>query len=195
MHMHAVFLLPMCSVTNSTYYFVFKMWCNWHHAVCILSAMCFWRYVLKIFPFQNLVLMTAKFPLHVFVVVVVVYFSLCCLVFVSTTSAAANLPAHIFLCTCARIAGYTYTFFLNFLLRFFIFERQRETERKWGRGRERGRHRIGSRLQALSCQHGARRGAWTHEPWDRDLSWSQILNRLSHPSALAGFQSFWSIQP
>ena len=27
--------------------------------------------------------------------------------------------------------------------------------------------------QALHCQHRARCGAWTHKPWDRDLSWSQ----------------------
>ena len=32
---------------------------------------------------------------------------------------------------------------------FFERERKRETEHEWGRGRERGRHRIGSRLQAL----------------------------------------------
>ena len=49
--------------------------------------------------------------------------------------------------------------------------------------RERGRHRIGSRLQALSCQHRAPRGAPTHELGDHDLSGSQRLNRLSHPGA------------
>ena len=38
-----------------------------------------------------------------------------------------------------------------------------ETEHEWGRGRERGRHRIRSGLQALSCQHRARRGAQTHD--------------------------------
>ena len=38
-------------------------------------------------------------------------------------------------------------FFKNFLM--FIFERERESERKskWGRGRERGRQRLGSRVQ------------------------------------------------
>ena len=46
---------------------------------------------------------------------------------------------------------------------------------------ERGRHRIRSRFQALSCQHRARHGAQTHEPWDHDLSRSRKLNRLSHP--------------
>ena len=59
----------------------------------------------------------------------------------------------------------------------FIFET--ETERKWGRGRERGRPRIRSRLQAPSCLHRARRGARTHELWDHDLSWSRTLNLLS----------------
>ena len=54
---------------------------------------------------------------------------------------------------------------------------------KQGRGRERGRHRIQSKLQALNCQHRAWHGAWTHELWDHDLSRSQTLNRLSHPGA------------
>ena len=63
----------------------------------------------------------------------------------------------------------------------FIFEG--ETECKWRRGRERGRHRICSRLQALSCQHRAWHGARTHEPQDHALSWSRTLNRLSHPGA------------
>ena len=65
----------------------------------------------------------------------------------------------------------------------FIFEREGETEHKWERGSERGRHRITSRLQALSCQHRARRGARTHRPRDHDLSRSQMLNLLSHSGA------------
>ena len=48
-------------------------------------------------------------------------------------------------------------FFSMFLLIF-------ETEHEQGWGRERGRHRIRSRLQAPSCQHRARRGARTHRP-------------------------------
>ena len=64
----------------------------------------------------------------------------------------------------------------------FIFER--ETECKQGRGRERGRHRIWSRLQGLSCQHRVRHGAWTHELRDHDLSRRRTLNWLSHPAAL-----------
>ena len=50
----------------------------------------------------------------------------------------------------------------------FILGTEREHER--GRGRERGRHRIGNRLQALSHQPRARRGAQTHGPRDRDLA-------------------------
>ena len=74
--------------------------------------------------------------------------------------------------------------FLNkFFKRLFILERQRDTEHEQGRGRERGRHRIWSRRQALSRQHRARRGAWTHGPWDHDPSRSRPLNRLSHPGA------------
>ena len=52
----------------------------------------------------------------------------------------------------------------------FIFEREREREHEWGRGRERAGHRIRSRLQALSCQHRAPCRAWSHNPWDHDLS-------------------------
>ena len=46
-----------------------------------------------------------------------------------------------------------------FFFNVYLFLRQRETEHEWGRGRERGRHRIGSRLQALSHKPRARRGA------------------------------------
>ena len=73
-------------------------------------------------------------------------------------------------------------FFLIFF-NVYLFLRQGETEHEQGRGRERGRHRIRNRLQALSCQHTARRGARTHGPWDHDLSRSRTLNRPSHPGA------------
>ena len=53
-----------------------------------------------------------------------------------------------------------------------------------GREREGGRHRIWSRLQALSCQRRAQRGVQTHELWDHDLSRSQTPNRLNHPATL-----------
>ena len=56
-----------------------------------------------------------------------------------------------------------------------------------GGGSERGRHRIWNRLLALSCQHRARHGAWTHGPRDHDLSRSRTLNRLSHPGAPRAF--------
>ena len=66
-------------------------------------------------------------------------------------------------------------------INFFFWERERENG---GSVRERGRHRILSRLQALSCQHGAQRGAWTHRPQDHDLRQSWTLNQLSHPGSL-----------
>uniref|UniRef100_A0ABI7WRR9 Glycosyltransferase 2-like domain-containing protein n=1 Tax=Felis catus TaxID=9685 RepID=A0ABI7WRR9_FELCA len=44
----------------------------------------------------------------------------------------------------------------------------RECDRQGGR--ERRRHRIGSRLPALSCQHRARRGARSHKLQDHDLN-------------------------
>ena len=52
-----------------------------------------------------------------------------------------------------------------------------------GAERERGRHRIQSRLQAPSRQPRARHGARTHRPRDHDQSRSRTLNRLSHPGA------------
>ena len=52
-----------------------------------------------------------------------------------------------------------------------------------GRCRERGRHRIQSRFQALSCQHRAQCGARTHRLWNHDLSQSRMPNWLSHPGA------------
>ena len=70
------------------------------------------------------------------------------------------------------------------LIFFFIFERERESERErereQERGRERGRERIPSKHRADSTE---RCGAPTHKPWDRDLSQSLMLNRLSHPGA------------
>ena len=71
--------------------------------------------------------------------------------------------------------------FLNYL--FIIWE----IECEWGRGKDRGRHRIRSRLQALGGQHRAQCSARTHGSWDRDLSRSLMLNRLSHPGTLEKF--------
>ena len=51
-----------------------------------------------------------------------------------------------------------------------------ERQSKQGRGRERGRHRIQSRLQALSCQHRAWWGARTRQLRAHDLSQSWMLN-------------------
>ena len=52
----------------------------------------------------------------------------------------------------------------------FIYFWDRERQSMNGGGAERGRHRIGNRLQALSHQPRARRGARTHGPRDRDLA-------------------------
>ena len=75
---------------------------------------------------------------------------------------------------CISLSSFEIIIFLTFIHYWKI-----ETEHEQGRGRKRGRHRIQSRLQALSCQHRARHRAWTHKPWDHDLSWSRTLNRLS----------------
>ena len=79
--------------------------------------------------------------------------------------------------------------------KMFIFER--EIEYKRGRGRQRGRHRIWSRLQALSCHHRTRCGAHTHELWDHDLSQSWTLEPPRCPKSwvlngLAPSTHFWS---
>ena len=62
-------------------------------------------------------------------------------------------------------------FFFNFYLLL------KERDRTWvGEGqRERGRHRIRSRLQSLSCQHRAWCMAQTHYLWDHDLSEADCL--------------------
>ena len=75
-------------------------------------------------------------------------------------------------------------FFKKFFLTFIYFF-ETERDRAWmGEGqRERGRHRIQNRLQALSCRHRARSRAQTHRPRDHDLSRSWTLNWLSHPDA------------
>ena len=48
-----------------------------------------------------------------------------------------------------------FNFYFLFVFNVYLFLRQRETERELGRGREKGRHRIWNKLQALSCQHKA----------------------------------------
>ena len=69
----------------------------------------------------------------------------------------------------------------------FIFERERGGTSEAGVvgglvvQREGGRHRIQSRLLVPSCQRRARCRARTREVWDRDLSRSHTLHRLSHP--------------
>ena len=64
-----------------------------------------------------------------------------------------------------------------------LFLRERDRVQAGEEQRERGRHRIQSRLQSLSCQHRARHEARTHEPRDRDLSRSQTSKQLSRPGA------------
>ena len=61
----------------------------------------------------------------------------------------------------------------------FIYFWERNRMQVGERGRERGRHRIRSRLQALSCQHRAQCGARTHKPQDHDLSRSGRLTNLA----------------
>ena len=85
------------------------------------------------------------------------------------------------------VSSYTILLFLMFIY-LFLRQTDRQTDR------------IGSRLQDPSCQHRAWPGARTHEPWDHDLSWSRMLNRLSHPGTLGvssykGSSSIMNILP
>ena len=65
---------------------------------------------------------------------------------------------------------------------FNVYFWEREIECECGRCSERGRHRIWSTFQALSCQHRAHPGGWTQELWDHDLCQSSMPkpNQLSH---------------
>ena len=62
-----------------------------------------------------------------------------------------------------------YTFYLFFLKFTYLFLRERARERAREGQRENPK-------QAVCCQHRAQCGAWTHEPWDYDLSWNQELD-------------------
>ena len=67
--------------------------------------------------------------------------------------------------------------FFCFCFNVYFWEREYE----WGWGRE--REGTDDPKQALCRQQRAWLGAWTHELWDHDLSWSWTLNSLSHPGA------------
>ena len=85
------------------------------------------------------------------------------------------LPYNTVLVTVLTWTSYFSKIFLTFI--HFLIETECEL------GRARGRYRIQNKLQALNCQHRARHGAWTHGPWDHDLSRIWTFHRLSHPSA------------
>ena len=79
-------------------------------------------------------------------------------------------------CSQVSVTSSTMIIFLIFFTSIYFWETERETEHKNRKGREIGRHRMGSRLQAMSCQHRAWCGARTHRLQDYDLSRSQTLN-------------------
>ena len=85
-----------------------------------------------------------------------------------------------FICVCVCVCVYVCVYFW-------------ERDRVWvgGRGKERGRHRIQSRLLAPGCQHRAWREPLTQELWDHDLSLSQRLTLLSHPAIPLFFVFKW----
>ena len=74
-----------------------------------------------------------------------------------------------------------------FLNVYYLFLRERE---RAGEGqRERGTEDL---KWALHWQQRSQCGARTHEPWDHDLSWSQMLSWLSCPAAQAHHRLQWS---
>ena len=75
----------------------------------------------------------------------------------------------------------------------FIYLFLRERERAQAGMRQRERERIQSTLQAPSSQHRARRGAWTYEAWDHDLSRSLKLNWPNHPGTPVGLSFITNI--
>ena len=75
-------------------------------------------------------------------------------------------------------------FLINFkIFNVYLFLIERERQSVSGGGAERGKHRIQSKLQALSCHHRPWCRAWTHKPQGHDLRRSQTLKWLSHPGA------------
>ena len=66
----------------------------------------------------------------------------------------------------------------------FIYFWERERARAQAKeAQKEGRYRIWRRLQALSCQHRAQRGAQINKLWDHDQSRIRTFNQLSHPGA------------
>ena len=76
--------------------------------------------------------------------------------------------------------------FRVFFFNVYFWGRERQSVIRGGAERK-GHRESWSRLQALSFQHSARRGAGTHKPWDPDLSQSWKLYWLSHPAPRIGF--------
>ena len=72
---------------------------------------------------------------------------------------------------------------LIFFYCLFLREKRVHTSRRGAEREGDTESQAGSRLQAPSCQHRAQCGAWTHEPWDHDLSQSWMLNWLSYVGA------------
>ena len=91
---------------------------------------------------------------------------------------------------CVKFLFHWFLYLCGFFFTVYFWERETERQRQKqsmnGRGAERERHRIWSRFQTLSCQHRALHRAPIHEPWDHDLSWSQMLNQLTHLGAPRG---------
>ena len=75
--------------------------------------------------------------------------------------------------------------YLKFFFNIYLFLIEKEWDRVWVEwGRERDGDTESEAGLRLSCQHRAWCRAWTHTPWDHDLSPSQKLHWLHHPGVL-----------
>ena len=84
-----------------------------------------------------------------------------------------------------EIIGSNLSLSLSLSLSLFIYF----WERVCTSPREAERGRTEDLKQAPHWPNRDRCRAWTHEPWDHDLSWSQMLNRLSPWAPLSLFLS------
>ena len=81
---------------------------------------------------------------------------------------------------------------LFILSKFFLtFIHLWETETEQGKGAERGRNRIRSRLQALNCQHRAQHRARIHKLQDHDLSRSRDAQPTEPPRRPSTYTFSW----
>ena len=72
-------------------------------------------------------------------------------------------------------------------------ERERHTQSVSGGGAERGRHRIQSRLQALSCQHQS--PMWGSNSGNHEImTWAEVGRLPTKPPSCLSLWPFWTLR-